>query len=252
MRILSWNVNGLRSCLDKGFADVVRAEAPDVFCLQETRALPEQVDLDLPDYGVWWFPAEKKGYSGTAILSRTEPLDVRRGLDEAEFDAEGRVLALEYPEWFVLSVYSPNAQRDLARLALRQRFDAALLARMRELEREKPVVVCGDLNVSHQAIDLARPKDNVKNAGFTPEERQGFQNFVDAGFVDTFREFEPDGGHYTWWTWRLNARERNVGWRIDYVLVSGSLRPRLTGAEILGSIHGSDHCPVAAVLADSV
>ena len=248
LKILSWNVNGLRSCLQKGFADVVAAEAPDVFCLQETRALPEQVGLDLPGYGAWWFPAAKKGYSGTAILSRHEPLDVRRGLGDPEFDAEGRVLALEYPEWFVLSVYSPNAQHDLARLALRQRFDVALLDRMRELEREKPVVVCGDLNVSHQPIDLARPRENVKNAGFTPEERAGFQRFVDAGFVDTFRVFESGGGHYSWWSWRLNARERNVGWRIDYVLVSGVLRPRLVSAGILSAIHGSDHCPVEAVL----
>lgn len=248
MRIVSWNVNGLRAALGKGLSASIARVAPDVLCLQETRAMPEQVDVGLRGYREFWNPAQKPGYSGVAVLTRSEPLDVRRGGVLPGLDDEGRTLALEFPDYFVVSVYTPNAQRGLLRLEERMRWDAAFLAYLQRLEREKPVVACGDFNVAHREIDLANPRQNVNNAGFTPQERAGFDALIAAGFVDTFREFEPGGGHYTWWTWRVDARARNIGWRIDYALISASLRGGLRSATIHSDIHGSDHCPVGIVL----
>lgn len=248
MRIVSWNVNGIRSALGKGLRDVVADLSPDVMCLQETRARPEQARLELPEYREHWRPADRAGYSGVAVLTRGEPLSVRRDPVLRALDGEGRVLAVELPDFFVVSVYTPNAQRGLARLPERRRWDRAFRSYLKKLEKEKPVVACGDFNVAHREIDLANPKQNVNNAGFTPDERKGFGSLLGAGFLDTFREFEPGGDHYTWWTWRVNARARNIGWRIDYVLISESLRPRLRSASILDDVHGSDHCPVDAVI----
>jgi exodeoxyribonuclease III len=248
MIYMSWNVNGIRSALSKGFSDFVASYAPDVLCLQEVRALPEQVELSYPGYETFWHPADKKGYSGVATLSRIPPLDVRRGMGVEEFAGEGRVLTLEFADHFLVNIYTPNSQRELTRLAHRQRWDAALLHFLKTLEKQKPVIFCGDLNVSHKPIDLANPKSNQKNAGFTPEERAGFDKFVEAGFVDTFREFESEGGHYSWWSYRANARSRNIGWRLDYFLISGELRPNLRGAGIEREVMGSDHCPVSIVV----
>jgi exodeoxyribonuclease-3 len=246
MRLVSWNVNGLRACINKGFLDFVRRDQADVYCLQEVRALPEQVELELPGYAMYWNPALKRGYSGTAMLSRQAPLAVFPGLGQAEHDTEGRVLTAEFADYFLVTVYTPNAQRELTRLDYRQNlWDKDFLKFVRKLEKKKPVVFCGDLNVSHREIDLANPGPNRGNAGFTDEERQGFDNILRAGFIDTFREFETGGGHYTWWSNRKGVRERNVGWRLDYFLISGSLRPRLVAAEILADVLGSDHCPIS-------
>lgn len=246
MRLVSWNVNGLRACLDKGFEDFVRRDGADVYCLQEVRALPDQVSLDLPDYTVFWNPALKRGYSGTMILTRVKPRQVFPGIGIAEHDTEGRVLTAELDDCFVVTVYTPNAQRELTRLDYRhQEWDRDFLKFVRKLEKVKPVVFCGDLNVSHRDIDLANPGPNRGNAGFTDEERAGFDNILKAGFIDTFREFETGGGHYTWWSNRPGVRARNVGWRLDYFLISGVLRPRLVGAAIHAGVLGSDHCPVS-------
>jgi exodeoxyribonuclease III len=249
MKLISWNVNGLRACLKKGFADFVAGCDADVICLQEVRALPEQVDLHTPGYTMIWNPALKRGYSGTAFLTRRTPLAVFPGMGQAELDTEGRVLTAEFEDFFLVTVYTPNAQRELTRLEYRQKqWDPAFLKFVRKLEKKKPVVFCGDLNVSHREIDLANPKPNMGNAGFTDEERAGFDLMVKAGFVDTFREFETGGGHYTWWSNRPGVRQRNVGWRIDYFLISGVLRPRLVKATILADVLGSDHCPIAVEL----
>ncbi len=249
MRLVSWNVNGLRACVRKGFEDFVAGSDADVICLQEVRALPEQVDLDLPGWSMYWNPALKRGYSGTAILSRHRPLAVFPGLGEAELDQEGRVLTVEFDDLYLVTVYTPNAQRELTRLAYRtEQWDTKFLKFVRRLERKKPVVFCGDLNVSHREIDLANPGPNRGNAGFTDEERAGFDRILAAGFVDTFREFETGPGHYTWWSNRKGVRERNVGWRLDYFLVSDILRPRLRAARILADVLGSDHCPVTLEL----
>jgi len=249
MKIISWNVNGLRACVKKGFMDFASSSDADVICLQEVRALPGQVDIDLPGYTMFWYPALKKGYSGTAILTREVPLAVFPGVGEADLDTEGRVLTAEFDDYFVVTVYTPNVQRELTRLEYRQtRWDPEFLKFVRRLEKRKPVVFCGDLNVSHREIDLANPKPNRGNAGFTDEERAGFDQILAAGFIDTFREFESDGGHYTWWSNRKGVRERNVGWRIDYFLISGILRPRLRVAGILADVLGSDHCPISVEL----
>jgi len=246
VHLVSWNVNGIRACLRKGGGEWLAGCGADVICLQETRALPEQVDLDLPGYTAHWNPAQKPGYSGVAILTRGEPLLVRHGLGQPELDCEGRVLTVEFPDLFVVSCYTPNAQRELMRLDFRQNvWDPAFRAHVAALDALKPVVFCGDLNVSHREIDLANPKQNRRNAGFTDEERAGFDALLAAGFLDTFREFEPGGGHYTWWSNRKGVRERNIGWRIDYVLISRRLRPRLQQASIHPDVMGSDHCPVS-------
>jgi len=249
VKILSWNVNGLRAVQKKGFSDWLRKARPDILCVQESRALPEQVEPDWPrTFTAHWNPAERKGYSGVITFTKPEPLNLTRGMGIAEHDHEGRVLVTEHDNFILVNVYVPNAQRSLARLPYRQKWDRDFLVYLKKLERRKPVVVCGDFNVSHQEIDLARPKDNRKNAGFTDEERAGFDAFVAAGFIDTFREFESGGGHYSWWSNRLNARARNVGWRIDYFLISASLCPRLKKAFILPQVMGSDHCPVGIEL----
>ena len=249
MKLISWNVNGIRAALKKGFLDFVGAEKPDFMCVQETKASPEVVEVEWPaGYGAHWNSAEKKGYSGTLILSRHAPFSVAQGIGKKEHDREGRVLTAEFADFFLVNVYVPNSQRELTRLDYRQQWDRDFLAWLKSLERTKPVIFCGDLNVAHTEIDLARPKDNVRNHGFTIEERTGFGSLIEAGFVDTFREFEKGGGHYTWWSQMNNARSRNIGWRIDYFLASSALRPRLKAARIYPHITGSDHCPVGLEL----
>ncbi len=249
MKIISWNVNGLRAVLRKNFLDYLAGESPDILCLQETKAGPDDVEQLWPAaYTTYWNTAQKKGYSGTAILTRPRPISVSCGVNIAEHDNEGRVLTAEYPDFFLVNVYVPNSKRELTRLPYRQEWDRDFLKYLKKLERKKPVIFCGDLNVAHNEIDLANPKTNVGNHGFTVEERAGFTAFVKAGFLDTFREFEPGGGHYTWWSPMSGARARNVGWRIDYFLVSASLRPRLKRAFIRPEIPGSDHCPVGIEL----
>jgi len=245
VKLISWNVNGLRAVLKKNFLEFLEAEKPDVLCLQETKCTPDQVGQLWPaSYTTFWNSAEKKGYSGTAIFTKTRPIKVMPHIGIAEHDREGRVLAVEYKDFFLVNVYVPNSKRELERLPYRQIWDRDFLAYLKNLEKKKPVIFCGDLNVAHTEIDLANPKANVRNHGFTIEERDGFTAMVNAGFVDTFREFEKGGGHYTWWSPMSGARARNVGWRIDYFLLSQSLRPRLKKAFILPEVPGSDHCPV--------
>ena len=249
VKLISWNVNGLRAALRKGFLDYLAKENPHILCVQESRCEPNDVEQLWPArYTTHWNTAEKKGYSGTVLFTKTRPLAVTRGLGKAEHDREGRVLTAEFEAFFLVNVYVPNSQRELTRLPYRQRWDADFKRYLKRLEKRKPVVFCGDLNVAHTEIDLANPKANVKNHGFTPEERAGFSAFVDAGFVDTFREFKKDGGHYTWWSQMPGVRKRNIGWRLDYFLISKALRPRLTRAFIQPDIMGSDHCPIGIEL----
>ena len=248
-KMISWNVNGIRAAINKGFTDFVAQTQPDVLCLQETKAMQEQVGLELPGYQQIWCSAERKGYSGVATFTKTAPLSVQCEMEHPDFSGEGRVLALEFADYFLVNVYTPNAQRELTRLDYRVQWDAEFLTYLKTLETKKPVIFCGDLNVAHQEIDLARPKANRGNAGFTDEERAGFDRIVEAGFIDTFREFQPDGGHYSWWSYRAGAREKNIGWRIDYFGISPSLRPRLKNAFILPEVLGSDHCPVGIEIA---
>lgn len=245
MKLISWNVNGLRAVLRKNFLDYLAEEQPDVLCLQETRADPNDVEQLWPAaYTTYWNAAQKKGYAGTAIFTKTRPVQVTCGMALPKHDGEGRVLTAEYADFFLVNVYVPNSQRELTRLAYRQQWDRAFLRYLKKLEKEKPVIFCGDLNVAHTELDLANPKANVKNHGFTPEERAGFGALLKAGFMDCFREFEKGGGHYTWWSPMAGARARNVGWRIDYFLSSAALRPRLKRAFIRCDVPGSDHCPV--------
>ncbi len=245
MKLISWNVNGLRAVLKKNFLEFIDAEKPDILCLQETKCTPDQVEQLWPrHYTTYWNSAQKKGYSGTAIFTKERPIKVEPHIGVSEHDNEGRVLTAEYREFFLVNVYVPNSKRELERLPYRQQWDIDFLKFLKKLEKKKPVIFCGDLNVAHTEIDLANPKANVRNHGFTIEERNGFTAFVDAGFVDTFREFEKGGGHYSWWSPMSGARARNVGWRIDYFLISESLRPRLKKSFILPKILGSDHCPV--------
>ena len=249
MKLISWNVNGLRAVLRKNFLDYLAEEKPDVLCLQETKATPDQVEQLWPaTYTTFWNSAEKKGYSGTAIFTKMRPLKVAQGIGISEHDREGRVLTAEFADFFLVNVYVPNSQRELTRLAYRQQWDKDFLAYLRKLEKKKPVVWCGDLNVAHTEIDLANSKANMKNHGFTPEERAGFSAVVSAGFVDSFREFEKGRGHYTWWSPMAGARSRNIGWRLDYFLVSAALRPHLKRAFIRPDVTGSDHCPVGIEL----
>jgi len=249
VKLISWNVNGLRAVLRKNFLKYLEEEEPDILCLQETRAGPNDVEQLWPlTYTTYWNVAQKKGYSGTAIFTKTRPLHVQLGMGVASHDGEGRILNAEYRDFFLVTVYVPNSQRELTRLAYRQRWDRQFLRYLKKLEEKKPVIFCGDLNVAHTELDLANPKANVGNHGFTPQERAGFSAFVRAGFVDAFREFEQGGGHYTWWSPMRGVRERNVGWRIDYFMVSGSLRPRLKSAFIRSKVLGSDHCPVGIEL----
>ncbi len=250
MKLISWNVNGIRSALKKGFLEFVRKEKPDVLCVQEIKAMPEDVTVDLPGYEQYWNSAERRGYSGTAVFTRVKPLKVTLGLGQEKHDKEGRVIRAEFPDFYLVNVYTPNSKRGLERLPYRtQEWDVDFLAAMKKLEKRKPVIFCGDLNVAHTEIDLANPKANVKNHGFTPEERAGFDRIVARGFVDSFRVFQKGGNHYTWWSPMSNARSRNIGWRIDYFCISKSLLPRLKKAWILPEVMGSDHCPVAIELA---
>ncbi len=245
MRLISWNVNGLRACLGKGFLDAVRSLDPDVICLQETKMERGQAEIDLPGYHEFWNSAEKKGYSGTAVFTREAPLSGRSGMGRPEHDREGRVITLEYPEFYLVDVYTPNAQRELARLDYRMEWDDAFRAYLKSLDRKKPVVACGDFNVAHEEIDIKNAKSNRRNAGFTDEERGKMTALLDAGFADTFRTLHPDARDaYTWWSFRANARANNVGWRIDYFIVSDRLAPGVRDAMIYPDIHGSDHCPV--------
>jgi exodeoxyribonuclease-3 len=245
VKLISWNVNGLRAVLRKNFLDYLAEEEPDSLCLQETKAGPNDVEKLWPaSYTTFWNDAQKKGYAGTAILTKTRPIQVTCGIGRAKHDCEGRVLVAEYADFTLVNVYVPNSQRELTRLAYRQQWDRDFLRCLKRLNRKKPVIFCGDLNVAHTELDLANPKANVHNHGFTPEERAGFSAFVKAGFIDAFREFEKGGGHYTWWSPMAGVRTRNIGWRIDYFLLSKALRPRLKRAFIRCDVLGSDHCPV--------
>ena len=250
MKFISWNVNGIRAAAKKGALEFMESSGADFICLQETKATREIVEGMGWNNGLKVFAneAEKKGYSGTAIVTRHEPVSATYGLGIEEHDNEGRVVTLEFDDFFLSSVYTPNAQNELRRLPYRREWNKAFLERMLELERSKPVVFCGDLNVAHMEDDLANPKTNRRNAGFSDEERADFGALVESGFIDTFREFTQGNGHYSWWSFRANARARNVGWRIDYFLISESLRPRLVSAGILADIMGSDHCPVTMEL----
>ncbi len=251
MKLVSWNVNGIRAAMDKGLRQYVESEQPDVLCLQETKALPEQVDLQWLDqfgYHQVWNPAEKKGYSGTVVWSRVRPKRTKLGIGIQEHDGEGRVITVTFEDFYLVNVYTPNSQRGLARLAYRQQWDADFLAFVRKLNRRKPVIFCGDLNCAHQEIDLANPKQNRKNAGFTDEERGGLDRVVDAGFVDSFRHFDASPEKYSWWTYRMNARERNIGWRLDYFWVAETFAPAMKNAQICCDVYGSDHCPVELTL----
>ena len=245
MKLISWNVNGLRACMQKGFLDFFAQADADVFCLQETKLQEGQIELELPGYFQYWNYAEKKGYSGTALFARKEPLSVTYGIGVEEHDHEGRVITAEFEEYYLVTVYTPNAQRELTRLKYRMQWEEDFLKYLKGLEEKKPVVFCGDLNVAHQEIDLKNPKSNRGNAGFTDEERQCFGKVLENGFVDTFRHFYPDlTGAYSWWSYMFQARAKNAGWRIDYFCVSQSLRDRLVDAKIHSEVMGSDHCPV--------
>ena len=245
MKCISWNVNGLRAVVKKNFMDVFNELDADIFCLQETKLQAGQIDLDLHGYYQYWNYAEKKGYSGTAIFTKEEPLSVAYGIGIEEHDKEGRVITLEFPDYYVITVYTPNSQTELARLEYRMTWEDAFRAYLKSLEKNKPVIVCGDLNVAHKEIDLKNPKTNRKNAGFTDEERNKFTELLSSGFIDTFRFFYPNQeGIYSWWSYRFKAREKNAGWRIDYFVTSESLKDRLVGAKIHTDIFGSDHCPV--------
>ncbi|MEM8710185.1 MAG: exodeoxyribonuclease III [Planctomycetota bacterium] len=248
MKLISWNVNGLRAVLKKpDLLQLIESEQPDVLCLQETKAREEQVTLppEMEGYASHWNAAEKPGYSSTAIFSKTSPIEAWNGMGAPEHDSEGRVITLEYEDFFVVTVYTPNSQNELRRLPYRVEWDAHFLSYVTELESRKPVVFCGDLNVSHREIDLARPGPNRNNPGFSDAERKGFDNILAAGFVDTFRHFEPNTeGAYSWWSYRAGARGKNIGWRLDYFCISGALLPRLSSAAILDQVMGSDHCPV--------
>ena len=245
MRLISWNVNGLRACIQKGFMDFFQASDADFFCLQETKLQPGQLELDTPSYSQYWNYAQKKGYSGTAIFAKKQPLSVTYGLGIEELDTEGRVITLSYPDFYLVTCYTPNAQRELARIDHRMKWEDAFLDYVLRLDAEKAVIICGDLNVAHKEIDLKNPSSNRGNAGFSDQERSCFSRLLGSGFTDTFRHLYPDlTGAYTWWSYMFNARKNNAGWRIDYFLVSDRLRDSVTAANIHADVLGSDHCPV--------
>lgn len=249
MKIISWNVNGIRAILKKNFLEFLKTEKPDIICVQETKAHPDQVDLVLSEYEHhYWNAAERKGYSGTAIFSKLKPISDKYGLGVKEYDNEGRVITLEFKDFYLVNVYTPNSKHELLRLDYRQEWDAIFLKHLKKLEKKKPVIMCGDLNVAHKEIDLTNPKQNHYNPGFSDEERAGFDNYMKAGFLDSFREFNKEPDNYTWWSYRFNARARNVGWRIDYFLISKILRKNLKKAVILNKVLGSDHCPVGVII----
>lgn len=245
MKLISWNVNGLRACVQKGFLDYFKETDADFFCIQESKLQEGQIDLDLPGYHQYWNYAQKKGYSGTAVFARKEPLHVTYGLGIEEHDKEGRVITLEYENFYLVTCYTPNSQNELARLPYRMQWEDDFLTYLKQLDSKKPVILCGDLNVAHTEIDLKNPKTNRKNAGFSDEERAKMTTLLDSGFTDTFRYFYPDKeGIYSWWSYRFKAREKNAGWRIDYFITSRRLDDKLKGAAIHTDIPGSDHCPI--------
>ena len=250
MKLISWNVNGLRACLGKGFLDFANASGADVICLQETKMQPEQADFDLPGYHRYWNSADKKGYSGTAVFTRTEPLRVTYDFGGDLHRHEGRIITAEFADFYLVCCYTPNAQDELKRIDYRMQWEDDLRAYLMELDREKPVVYCGDLNVAHEEIDLKNPKTNRGHAGFSDQERGKLTELLHSGFTDTFRTLYPDTVKYSWWSYRFHAREKNAGWRIDYFLVSDRLMDRVAEAEILNDVYGSDHCPVALTLKD--
>ena len=245
MKFISWNVNGLRACVGKGFLDVFNELQADIFCLQETKLQSGQIELDLDGYYQYWSYAEKKGYSGTAIFTKNKPIRVIEGIGEEELDTEGRMICLEYDDFYFITVYVPNAQDGLKRIDHRIKWEDAFRKKVSQLKEEKAVIICGDLNVAHKEIDLKNPKANESNAGYSKEEREKFSELLEAGFTDTFRYFYPDTeGAYSWWSYRFSARERNAGWRIDYFLVSNDFTNRIKDAKIHSEIYGSDHCPI--------
>jgi len=245
LKFISWNVNGIRAVIKKGFYDFMDEYNPDIICIQETKAHKEQVDLKLPNYPYqYWNSAVKKGYSSTAIFSKKEPLNIINDMGIEEHDQEGRIITLEFEKYYLVTVYTPNSKRELLRLDYRKIWDKDFLAYMKELEKVKPVIFCGDLNVAHTEIDLKNPKTNHFNPGFTDEERSGFTNIVNNGFIDTFREFNKEGGHYTWWSYMFQARAKDIGWRIDYFCISESLKSKLKDSYILKDVMGSDHAPI--------
>jgi exodeoxyribonuclease-3 len=247
-KFISWNVNGLRACVQKGFMDYFKEADADFFCIQESKLQEGQIELDMPGYEQFWNYAEKKGYSGTAIFTKEKPMSVSYGIGIEEHDHEGRVITLEYPEYYVITCYTPNSKDGLLRLDYRMEWEDAYLAYLKGLVEKKPVIFCGDLNVAHEEIDLKNPKTNHRNPGFTDEERGKFTALVNAGFIDTYRYFNPDKVEYSWWSYRFKAREKNVGWRIDYFCVSEALKDRLESASIHTEVMGSDHCPVELVI----
>lgn len=248
MKLYSWNVNGLRACMTKGFAEFLQEAAPDIICLQETKMQREQADFVFPGYEEYWNSAERKGYSGTAVFTRVKPLAVTYGLGKEEHDKEGRVITLEFASFYLVTVYTPNSKDGLARLDYRMVWEDVFRAYLQELDAKKPVVVCGDLNVAAEEIDLKNPKTNRRNAGFTDEERAKFRELKAAGFADSFRYLHPEEVKYSWWSYRFKAREKNAGWRIDYFVVSDRIADKLRSAEIHNEVFGSDHCPVSVEL----
>ncbi|MED4229243.1 exodeoxyribonuclease III [Neobacillus cucumis] len=249
MKFVSWNVNGLRACVKKGFLDYFQEVNADIFCVQETKLQEGQIQLELDGYYQYWNYAEKKGYSGTAVFTKMKPLAIKYGVGEDEEENEGRILTLEFADFFLVNVYVPNSQRDLARIGYRLEWEDRILQHLKDLDKQKPVVFCGDLNVAHHEIDLRNPKSNIGNSGFTDEERGKMTTLLGAGFIDSFRHFYPDQvGAYTWWSYMNKVRERNIGWRIDYFIVSDSIKERLKNAEIHCNVMGSDHCPVVLEL----
>ncbi|MBP2640631.1 MAG: exodeoxyribonuclease Xth [Firmicutes bacterium] len=246
MKLTSWNVNGLRACLNKGFKDFFHTVNADVFCIQETKMQPNQVEVDLGQYEAYWNSALKKGYSGTAVFTRIKPLSFNYGMDMQEHDQEGRIITLEFEQFFLVNVYTPNSQRELVRLDYRTKWEDDFRVYLKKLDADKPVIVCGDINVAHQEIDIKNPKNNRRNAGFTDEERGKMTVLLQSGFTDTFRYLYPDKKDaYTWWSYMMKAREKNIGWRIDYFLVSDRLRPKIKDSVIHSEIFGSDHCPIS-------
>ena len=251
MKFISWNVNGIRACVTKGFLDFFNEVDADIFCLQETKLQENQIDLQLEGYHQYWNYAKKKGYSGTAIFTKKEPISVSYGIGIEEHDMEGRVITLEFDDFYMVTVYTPNSQNELKRLDYRMKWEDDFRNYLKELDNKKPVIMCGDLNVAHKEIDLKNPKTNRKNAGFTDEERNKFTQFLDSGFIDTFRYFYPDKENiYSWWSYRFKAREKNAGWRIDYFCASKDLENNLVSADIHTQILGSDHCPIELVVKD--
>lgn len=249
MKLISWNVNGIRACVGKGFMDYFKEVDADIFCIQESKMQEGQLELEMPGYHQYWNYAEKKGYSGTAIFTKEKPISVQNGIGVEEHDHEGRVITLEFEHFYMVTVYTPNSQNELARLSYRMTWEDAFLEYLKRLEESKPVIVCGDMNVAHKEIDLKNPKTNRKNAGFTDEEREKFSQLLENGFIDTYRYFYPDvEGMYSWWSYRFKAREKNAGWRIDYFLVSESLKDKLEDAKIHTEVQGSDHCPVELLI----